>query len=440
MFNECVNGCSRSRVEWQYTSDCLNRGESIMEGKLKENWEEFEHKYKNSSSWAIWNSADSSDKKKMGSISGKNIFENDSFKEQINTDYVFVGLNASMPSDDYKWASFHKQGSNDYKLRYALMGTAYWGSYLTDVIKELKCDDLIVKPSNSTEVVKYLDENPKIEQDNIDRLKDELSYFSVRPTLVVMGDAANDIVSRYFAGEYNIVSIPHYSAYISKENYRSKVLELLGRSQAVDFLLCCYFGRSKQLIDAAIDRAYVDMAARTMKGFSKSKKEINKKWSCRYKASKRIKNSLINYHDNDFKKWHEELISGLLKDYGKKRLTYGQAQKWLNMTIKYIYILRMILGEDAQELFVIRSFLTSTTTCDYYPPVDSYVLKGAKIISKKTWSSMCETDYNSVKKKMGSEKGFLWELENWEQFSEEHAYSDRDSYAYYLKHPTPKTY
>lgn len=36
------------------------------------------------------------------------------------------------------WANFHSDDNkrqNDFKLRYALMDTPYWGSYITDVIK-----------------------------------------------------------------------------------------------------------------------------------------------------------------------------------------------------------------------------------------------------------------------------------------------------------------
>ena len=37
------------------------------------------------------------------------------------------------------WSNFHSDDNkrqNDYKLRFALMGTHFWGSYITDVIKE----------------------------------------------------------------------------------------------------------------------------------------------------------------------------------------------------------------------------------------------------------------------------------------------------------------
>lgn len=59
---------------------------------------------------------------------------------------MFVGLNRSgKPKDGNAekkpdkpkdpWFNFHA-GRNDFKLRYALQGTRYWGSYITDAIKD----------------------------------------------------------------------------------------------------------------------------------------------------------------------------------------------------------------------------------------------------------------------------------------------------------------
>lgn len=44
------------------------------------------------------------------------------------------------------------------------------------------------------------------------------------------------------------------------------------RNLSLDFLICCYFGQSKDLVRVAIDRAYVDMASHTMTSFKEDKK------------------------------------------------------------------------------------------------------------------------------------------------------------------------
>ena len=50
------------------------------------------------------------------------------------------------------------------------------------------------------------------------------------------------------------------------------------------FVLQCYFGDMADPVNAAIDRAYVDMASHTLKGFAEE--EYRQKWKCRYCASK----------------------------------------------------------------------------------------------------------------------------------------------------------
>ena len=386
------------------------------------------------SSWAIWDAPNEGDNKGTTNMSGEELFQG--FDENIiNTKYVFVGLNASSEADSYPWASFHKQGSNDYKLRYALKGTMYWGSYITDVIKVLPNNASNIKLSSSQDVVDYLKEHKEVIDQNIEYLKKELNCFTNKPILVAMGISANELLNEYLSDEYCIIKIPHYAAYISKENYRRLVLEALNnRRQAVDFLISCYFGQSQDLIDAAINRAYVDMAAHTMKGFGDTKDKTQKKWECRYNSSEIIKVALKKYTSGTcFNEWHEKLVCDIQSVYGENTMSYGQAQKWLNMTIKYLYILRTILGEEDHRLSCVKGFLQNTSVSDYYPPVDSYVLKGAGVKCDASWSSMNKSQYDDVKRQIGDEKDFMWELEMWESFSKEFSYYNSKSYAYFVK-------
>ena len=64
----------------------------------------------------------------------------------------------------------------------------------------------------------------------------------------------------------------------------------------LDFLICCYFGQSKDLLKAAIDRAYVDMASHTLIGLEK----YNKKWYYRYEAYKTISTAIIKYSEGSY--------------------------------------------------------------------------------------------------------------------------------------------
>ena len=59
------------------------------------------------------------------------------------------------------------------------------------------------------------------------KLEDELNALGGHPVLIAMGVKAYKVVSRHFAPKYTVKSIMHYANYISKKNYREKVLEAL---------------------------------------------------------------------------------------------------------------------------------------------------------------------------------------------------------------------
>ena len=93
-----------------------------------------------------------------------------------------------------------------------------------------------------------------------------------------------------------------------------------------NFILQCYFGDMENPIDAAIDRAYVDMASHTLKGFAEH--QYQEKWELRFEASSKIKKALdLLDAESDYTSWHCELCGKLQKVYTEKRLSYGQAQK-----------------------------------------------------------------------------------------------------------------
>ena len=168
-------------------------------------------------------------------------------------------------------------------------------------------------------------------------------------------------------------------------------MELLSKK----FLACCYFGQSEDLIKAAIDRAYVDMTSHTLQynGFKDDEDGIKEKWRCRYNASCVISDGFKNYplNNDTFDSWHKYIIEKIKHEYGKHDLTEGQAQKWLNMTIKYIFVFANLFGNDYGRLDEINVFLNDTSVDDYKCPIDSYVLKGANMIKpeKNSYAEYC---------------------------------------------------
>ena len=217
------------------------------------------------------------------------------------------------------------------------------------------------------------------------------------------------------------------------------------KSQALNFLIGCYFGQSEDLLMAAIDRAYVDMASHTMKLFSKN--DYEDKWNCRYIATSIIYKAIENYPDNmqTYEEWHKNLISDIKRCYhkneskqgpnNKKKLTEGQAQKWLNMTVKYMFVFKMLLGEKDKRLTKFVSFL-NVGYDDLLPPVDSYLLKEIKY-TRTDWSNINE-EYNDVQvqiinhvKKTEYDCAFIWELFEWEKMKNKNLQIDSKSYAHY---------
>jgi hypothetical protein len=193
--------------------------------KSKQEFLEFTAEFSSVGSWAIW---DPPGDKPRSNTEGMNWVTPDLW-QKIKTDFVFVGLNLSSTHGDQgneDWRNFHSSYSyqNDYKLRYALTGTKYWGSYLTDFIKRYK-------EVKSGEVIKMLKQNPKITMKSKKLLEKELSYFPNRPVLVAVGTAVFKLLKDNLGSKYNIIKIKHYSCRMGKEKYREEVLEALRNAE-----------------------------------------------------------------------------------------------------------------------------------------------------------------------------------------------------------------
>lgn len=210
------------------------------------------------------------------------------------------------------------------------------------------------------------------------------------------------------------------------------------RKLSVNFLICCYFGQSGNLGKAAIDRAYVDMASHTLKGIKEKER-----FKLRYDASAYICDRIKDFNSS-FGEWHEKTIMELKKIY-EPNMSEGQAQKWLNMTIKYLFVFKTLLGVDDGRLKDFKKFLTSTAYTDYKVSIDSYVLDGSKIsglpeFKKEKWSKFDERLYANADAILEDENhDFIWELENWEDFAKGKK-PDSGSYAEYYDNQEKQRY
>ena len=176
-------------------------------------YDQIKKKYGKSASWAVWAEEGKTPKSNISDLS---IFNDNRIIKILNPNYVFVGLNPSIQDVDKDiWHNFHSKDTkrqNDYKLRYALKNTKFWGAYLTDLASN-------VKETNSNKVF--------VSDKNVKKFKEEIALLGTKPVLIAMGDKVYKALTRYFKDDFTIIGIKHFSCYISKEAYREAVLKKL---------------------------------------------------------------------------------------------------------------------------------------------------------------------------------------------------------------------
>jgi len=107
--------------------------------------------------------------------------------------------------------------ATDFKIRYALQGTTYWGAYMTDLIKDFE-------KKASGRVMQHLKHNKSFEWANIRLLREEIATLGCpNPKIVTFGRDATTLARRNLGKEYCIVAAPHYANFTSKEKFREQV-------------------------------------------------------------------------------------------------------------------------------------------------------------------------------------------------------------------------
>ncbi len=188
--------------------------------------------------------------------------------------------------------------------------------------------------------------------------------------------------------------------------------------QIIDFFYASYsLDKNNQEYSAAA-RAYLDLC-RTIKFNGASKETAG---ALREECQKIIVDYFRNLDINktSYDKWHEELCDKILEAYAPSVITfnYGQAQKWVNMTMKYLLLLR---NEKAQAL-----------EKHFHVPIDSYIIDDARhevyVEGVEPWSRMTKKTYKEYQGKLldhiKSQKGYdsplEWEAGTWNKQKEKH--------------------
>jgi hypothetical protein len=120
----------------------------------------------------------------------------------------------------------------------------------------------------------------------------------------------------------------------------TSVRHVVSASDWDDFVAICYFGRDGDWLDRCMRRVYLDMN-RTLHGMSKLG-EGHSDWKTVMLHVLRNRLTMLPgeyaWTQASFDSWHHESVDMLKRissEHGFSSLSVGQAQKWINMSVKY---------------------------------------------------------------------------------------------------------
>lgn len=155
---------------------------------------------------------------------------------------------------------------------------------------------------------------------------------------------------------------------MKRNKIRLPKFSIPSREEHFDFLLRCYFGEGRDPLRLCIDRAYLDFN-RTLHGIAKNNNGDglrNAATACLIKLLSGLSLKRIRTQ-SDFDKWHKsacDQLRQLYRSHGFTRFSIGQAQKWLNMALKYVFTFGQKRLPGFAKLYPFA-----------HVPVDSVVLK-----------------------------------------------------------------
>ena len=204
----------------------------------------------------------------------------------------------------------------------------------------------------------------------------------------------------------------------------SKAKNKIDEKDILEFFKYSYFGNLKDPIEAASNRAYRDMCRTLRFGVlpidtkATTISNLIEAVNVIFKEEIPIINESSIANQEKFDKWHEQLCKNIKVLYNKKGIefTYGQAQKWVNMTIKYLYMLE-VEGYTFDSVF---EYL--------HIPIDKYIFE---VVEKKleikrpvdAWSRWDKYEeylkyQKDIRERIEKDKNIdvpplLWEFKNW---------------------------
>ena len=173
-------------------------------------------------------------------------------------------------------------------------------------------------------------------------------------------------------------------------------------NSVIDFLVFSTFSFSlyslqskeaNEILDCIIKRAYRDAASHV------KSENTNRKKDGISIISDEI-NSLITGKLEGYDSWHKNLCDRL---HNELPCTYGFAQKWVNMTMKYVTLVCDLwdcIGNGAKSKFVNEyGCVVKQYRADFHAPVDRYIINAARKTSKDISLPLIEDAVGNPKEK-----------------------------------------
>ena len=208
----------------------------------------------------------------------------------------------------------------------------------------------------------------------------------------------------------------------------------LGNNDSEAFIRCSHFAYRDMCRTITFSPEYNENSAKS----SEEKTKISeKKKELRTKVTELIKAQVEEWIQTppetkeQFNEQHKKLCQSIIREYAyttnqsmpKKSLYFGQAQKWVNMTLKNLYVYSKSNNTSLSLDHIIRYF---------HIPLDNvildiasgkkkcYIPEGTKYHVKRpdgAWSKWSYKEYKAYQKQLeasiGGDVPIIWELRHW---------------------------
>lgn len=142
-----------------------------------------------------------------------------------------------------------------------------------------------------------------------------------------------------------------------------------------------------KIVEIIIKKAYIDATNQGAFNTKIPKEDISRKKlveEIKEEVVEELKKELLRYQNHtdkmDFDEWHNNICKGILSHYDKinedkSLFTYGNAQKLINMSLKYLYMLSRVDNFSEIKSGLCR-ILEEIRKDEYYLniPIDSYII------------------------------------------------------------------